>query len=410
MPSQKVTFTGSQGDSLAARLDLPDGPPRAYALFAHCFTCTKDIFAAAQIARGLAARGVAVLRFDFTGLGHSDGEFANTTFTSNISDLVAAAGHLRDVYQTPAIIIGHSLGGAAVLGAAPQIPGLKAVVTIGAPSDPHHVTHLFDADREAIDRDGSAPVNLAGRTFTISREFIEDTAEARLLQTVAGLKLPLLVMHAPRDDTVGIDNAGEIFQAAKHPKSFVSLDDADHLLTRKADAIYASDVIAAWASRYVPGLNPADTPSGPPAGDGEVVVSEAGEGPFAQYVSVGRHRLRADEPVSIGGLDTGPTPYGYLLTALGACTAMTLRMYADRKKLPLRGVTVRLKHDKVHAADSVDAGGRGAKIDQIALTIELAGDLDDPTRARLLEIAHRCPVHQTLKRENIITAELIPTL
>lgn len=408
MPSHKVTFTGSQGDTLAARLDLPDRSPQAYALFAHCFTCTKDIFAAAQVARALAARGIAVLRFDFTGLGHSDGEFANTTFSSNIADLVAAADHLRATYRAPSIIIGHSLGGAAVLGAAPRIPEVKAVATIGAPSDPHHVTHLFDDARAAIERDGHATVNLAGRTFTISRAFIADTAHARLLQTVADLHLPLLVMHAPRDAIVGIDNAGEIFAAAKHPKSFVSLDDADHLLTRKADAVYAADVIAAWAARYVPGLGDAQSPPALPAGDGEVVVSEAGQGPFAQHVTVGRHRLAADEPTSIGGHDTGPTPYGLLLAALGTCTAMTLRMYADRKDLALRGVTVRLNHHKVHAADSVDVAAKGAKIDRISLSLELTGDLDDPTRARLLEIAHRCPVHQTLKRENIIAAELAP--
>ena len=405
MPSSKVSFPGAQGDTLAARIDLPDGPPAAYALFAHCFTCTKDIFAAAQIARALAAQGIAVLRFDFTGLGHSDGEFANTTFSSNVADLVAAAEYLAAEHAAPAVLIGHSLGGAAVLAAAPRIPGVRAVATVGAPADPHHVTHLFADDRAEIERTGRAEVTLAGRKFTITREFIADTAEANLTETIAATRLPLLVMHAPTDDTVGIDNAGAIFGAAKHPKSFVSLDSADHLLTRKADAIYAADVLAAWATRYVPGLKTEEPAGAGPRGDGEVVVSSAGEGKFAHIVRVGHHRLRADEPPSVGGTDTGPTPYGYLLAALGACTAMTLRMYADFKKLPLRDVTVRLRHEKVHAADAA-AEGKGGKIDQIDVTLELAGDLDDATRDRMLEIAGRCPVHQTLKRENVITTSL----
>lgn len=407
MPTERITFPGAQGDTLAARLDLPDGTPKAYALFAHCFTCTKDIFAAAQIARALAAQGVAVLRFDFTGLGHSDGEFANTTFSSNVADLVAAAKYLAEVHTAPTIIVGHSLGGAAVLAAAPQIDSIRAVATIGAPADPHHVTHLFADARAEIETTGSAEVTLAGRPFTITRDFINDTAEAKLTKAIAASRLPLLVMHAPTDDTVGIDNAGTIFGAAKHPKSFVSLDDADHLLTRKADAIYAADVLAAWAARYVPGLNqPADTaPGAAPRGDGEVVVSSAGTGKFAHIVRVGRHRLRADEPPSVGGDDTGPTPYGFLLAALGACTAMTLRMYADFKKLPLRDVTVRLRHEKVHAADAAE--GKGGKIDQIDMSLELAGDLDAATRERMLEIASRCPVHQTLKRENVITTNLV---
>ncbi|MBB4286446.1 bifunctional alpha/beta hydrolase/OsmC family protein [Roseospira goensis] len=398
--SEKITFPGAHGHPLAARLDAPTGAVKGYALFAHCFTCSKDIFAASRIAGALAERGIAVLRFDFTGLGASEGEFANTTFSSNIQDLIAAADWLRETRRAPALLIGHSLGGAAVLAAAPRIPEATAVVTIGAPSGVSHVTHHFADALEEIRVKGMAEVTLAGRPFTISRQFVEDTEEHDLLDTVAGLRTALLLFHAPRDQTVGIDNASRIFQAAKHPKSFVSLDDADHLLTRKADAVYVADVIAAWASRYVADGSGDETHTLDDAVDpGTVLVTEAGDGPFAQTVRVGRHVLRGDEPVDVGGRDSGPTPYDFLLAALGTCTAMTIRLYADRKKIALDGVGVSLSHRKVHARDCGDCEATDAKIDEIARTLELRGDLDADTRARLLEIADRCPVHRTLNGE-----------
>jgi len=316
---QKIEFQGASGAKLAARLDLPAGPVRAYALFAHCFTCSKDIFAASRIAAGLAKHGYGVLRFDFTGLGASEGEFASTNFSSNIADLVSAADYLRDNFAAPSLIIGHSLGGAAVLAAAAGIPELQAVATIGAPADTEHVVHNFSADLETIEAKGEAKVSLAGREFTIQKQFVDNLKDHRLEEAAGNLKRALLVLHAPLDETVGIDNAGRIFTAAKHPKSFVSLDTADHLLSRKEDAIYAADMIAVWASRFV------SDPVHEDAGSGDdVYVAETGEGKFQQTVRVGRHHLLADEPASFGGLDTGPSPYDYLSIALGACTTMTL--------------------------------------------------------------------------------------
>lgn len=405
MKTEKVAFPGHSGESLAARLDAPDTLPRAYALFAHCFTCTKDIFAASQIARSLAEAGVAVLRFDFTGLGHSDGEFANTNFSSNVGDLVAAADHLRANYAAPALLIGHSLGGAAVLAAAGDIPECKAVVTLGAPADPGHVAHLFGEAAANIEAEGEAEVSIGGRPFRVQKQFLDDIREQTLDDRIANLGRALLVLHSPYDRIVGIESAAAIFAAAKHPKSFISLDTADHLMTSRDDAVYAATALAAWASRYLPAEEPADAAT-ITAGDGEVVVGETGENPFAQAIAAGPHRLRADEPPRFGGGDTGPTPYGLLLAALGACTSMTLRMYANRKKLPLERVVVRLRHDKIHAEDCTECETKVGKIDRIERTIELTGDLDDATRQRLLEIADKCPVHRTLERENLIVTAL----
>lgn len=397
MRTEKFEFPGHSGELLAARLDAPETPPRAYALFAHCFTCTKDIYAASRIARALTDAGIAVVRFDFTGLGHSEGEFANTNFSSNVEDLVAAADHMRATLAAPHLIIGHSLGGAAVLAAAGKIDEVTAVVTIGAPAEPSHVAHLFQGSADEIEASGEAKVQLAGRDFTIRRQFLDDIRETVLADCVSNLRRALLVMHSPVDNTVGIDNAAAIFGAAKHPKSFISLDDADHLVSRKADAEYAAAALAAWAGRYIPA--PAEEATAPSAGEGEVIVAETGENPFAQSISAGPHMLRADEPESIGGGNTGPTPYGLLLSGLGACTSMTMRMYANRKKWPLERAVVRLRHDKIHASDCADCETKDGKLDRIERTIELTGDLDDEQRARLLEIADKCPVHRTLESE-----------
>ncbi len=319
--SEKVSFEGGSGDSLAARLDEPAGVPRAYALFAHCFTCGKDIRAARNIARGLVDRDIGVLRFDFTGLGHSEGEFANTDFSSNIEDLVRAADWLRVNRQAPALVIGHSLGGAAVLAAAPRMPEARAVATIGAPAEPADLRHLFPDTAAAIEASGDAEVAIGGRTFRLRKAFLDDIASHRLAPLIADLGRPLLVLHSPRDAVVDIDNAAQIFMAAKHPKSFVSLDDADHPLSRAEDADYTAGVVAAWVSRYVPAAAPDPAFA---ADQGEVVVFETGEGRLQQAILAGPHRLIADEPKALGGDDTGPTPYGLLLAALGACTTMTL--------------------------------------------------------------------------------------
>jgi len=395
VPHERFQFTGEGGHQLAAALDTPDGPVQAYALFAHCFTCGKDVLAAKRIATALAAKGIAVLRFDFTGLGTSEGEFANSTFSSNVADLVRAADHLRETRAAPSLLIGHSLGGAAILAAAGRIPEAKAVATIAAPSDPAHVTHLFKDKIEDIRTQGKVEVQLAGRPFHIKREFLDDIAEHNLMAQVAKLHKALLVMHSPTDDTVGIDNATNIFVAAKHPKSFVSLAGSDHLLSGRRDVAYVADVIAAWAGRYV---EPAAAPAASEA-PRNVVVRETRNSKFQQTVTVGPHNMLADEPVAAGGQDSGPGPYDFLLAGLGACTSMTMRLYADRKSLPLDRVTVALKHSKIYANDCAECETREGMLDQIERVISIDGALDADQRQRLMEIADKCPVHRTLKSE-----------
>ena len=398
MPTERFQFTGEGGHQLAAALDLPDGPVRAYALFAHCFTCGKDVLAAKRITTALAAKGIAVLRFDFTGLGSSEGDFANSTFSSNVTDLVHAADHLRETRGAPAILIGHSLGGAAILAAAERIPDAKAVVTIAAPSDPAHVTHLFKDKIEDIRTHGKVEVQLAGRPFHIKREFLDDIAEHGLMAHVAKLHKALLILHSPTDDTVGIDNATHIFMAAKHPKSFVSLSGADHLLSGKRDGAYVADMIGAWAERYIDPVAaaPVAVATEEPR---NVVVRETRASKFQQTITSGPHQMLADEPVAAGGADTGPGPYDFLLSGLGACTSMTMRMYADRKSLPVDRITVTLKHNKIHAEDCAECETKEGMLDQIDRVIAIEGVLDADQRQRLMEIADKCPVHRTLKSE-----------
>jgi putative redox protein len=411
MSLERFDFPNARGLRLAAVLDHPPEEPRAYALFAHCFTCGKDNLGASRIAQALAAHGIAVLRFDFTGIGASEGEFANAGFSANVADLVAAADHLRRTHQAPAMLIGHSLGGAAVLAAAAEIPEARAVVTIAAPADPAHVTGLFKDRIPEINANGEAEVLLAGRSFRVRREFLDDVAEQRLIERIGGLRKALLVLHSPTDDSVGIDNANRIFTAAKHPKSFISLADADHLLSRRSDAAYVGNVIAAWVERYLHQAAPMQSKaaSATSTDAGTIVVSENGVGALQQDLAIGRHRLIADEPVSAGGLDGGPDPYGYLLAALGACTAMTVRLYANRKSLPLRRVSVALKHGRIHAADCETCETKEGMIDRIERTVALEGDLDAGTRARLMEIADKCPVHRTLTSEVDIRTRLVET-
>ena len=400
MPTEKLTFTGHAGDTLAARLDMPNGPHLATAIFAHCFTCSKDITAARRIAARLSSMGIAVLRFDFTGLGHSEGEFENTSFTSNVDDLMAAYQALGARGMSPSLIIGHSLGGAAVLKAAPMMDSIKAVVTIGAPFDPEHVTHNFaNAIPQILDQ-GVAEVSLGGRPFRIGKNFVEDVSKANLKASIAKLGASLLVLHAPRDATVGVENASDIFLAAKHPKSFVTLDDADHLISSPKDAEYAADVIAAWSKRYLK-LESQKTPAAAP--EGIMRVSEADANGFLQDVQSGPHHILADEPTKFGGTDKGLTPYGLVSAGLGACTSMTIRMYARRKGWPLSSVSVDISHAKEHAADAADPG---AKVDHFDRTIRLEGDLTDEQRERLLEIADKCPVHRTLERASTVTTHL----
>jgi putative redox protein len=404
MRSERFNFPNATGEQLAATLDLPLGKPTAYALFAHCFTCGKDNLAAKRIAERLTIHGIAVLRFDFTGLGGSEGEFANTHFSSNVDDLVAAADHLRKTYDAPAILIGHSLGGAAVLAASHRIPETRAVVTIAAPYDPGHVAGLFKEQIETIRAQGEVEVELAGRPFHIRREFLDDVAERKLDACLATLRKALLVFHSPTDELVGIYNASHIFGAAKHPKSFVSLAGADHLLSQKDDAVYVANVIAAWADRY---LDRPEVMTESQVLEGLVLVRETHAGKFQQEILTGPHRLLADEPVKLGGLDSGPGPYDYLLAGLGACTSMTIRLYADFKKIPLENVSVRLNHEKkIHTKDCEDCENKVTKVDHIDRAITLEGPLDAAQRQKLMEIADKCPVHQTLEsRIEISTVE-----
>ncbi|MEP2641502.1 bifunctional alpha/beta hydrolase/OsmC family protein [Roseobacter sp.] len=403
MPTERITFTGHNGARLAARLDLPEGPHLATALFAHCFTCSKDIPAARRIAARLSSMGIAVLRFDFTGLGHSQGEFANTSFTSNVGDLIAANAYLIERGMTPALLIGHSLGGAAVLKATAQLDNIAAVATLGAPFDPGHVTHNFAKSLPEIMENGSAMVSLGGRDFRIGKTFVEDVAQETLSSSIGALNAALLVLHAPRDEIVSIDNAGQIFSAAKHPKSFVTLDTADHLVTRPEDAEYAADVIATWVRRYVK-LSPPAPPPGAP--EGVLRISESDpDGFLTDITSSDGHHLLADEPRAYGGTNKGLSPYGFLSSGLGACTSMTLRMYARRKGWPLTHVSVDVCHNKVHAQDADTSIGQ--QIDTWKRRITLSGDLSADQRARLLEIADKCPVHRTLERSSTVITELV---
>jgi len=399
MPSSRYQFRNTEGQTLSGRLALPASPPKAFVVFAHCFTCTSEVKAATHISRALCDLDMAVLRFDFTGLGDSEGDFANTDFSSNVADLVAAARSLAQTHDAPQLLIGHSLGGAAVLMAAAQLPAVKAVATIGAPSDPAHVTHLFSHHLDQIEERGEATIQLGGRPFTIKRQFIEDLQSQSLAERVGQLDRPLLIFHAPGDQMVGIDNAREIFEAARHPKSFVALDDADHLVTRSEDARFIADTLAAWARRYI---DPAGHEQPP---EGIVMVSE-GEAPYAQVIRAGAHLWTSDEPDSIGGGNRGPTPYDLLLSALGGCTAITLRMYADRKQWPLEHTEIALRHERVHADDCDGCEDRNRKIERIQRQVRLAGPLDDDQRQRLLEIADKCPVHRTLLNALFVSTTL----
>lgn len=403
MKSLRLKFANSEGQMLSARLELPaDGKPFSFALFAHCFTCNKNLNAVRNISRALSREGIGVLRFDFTGLGDSEGEFADTNFSSNVQDLIAAAHFLEQEYGAPEILIGHSLGGAAVLMAAGELPKVKAVATIGAPADPPHVKHLFENSIEEIEAAGVAKVNIGGRPFTIKKQFIDDLESVSLPERIKNLKRALLVMHGPFDQTVSIDNAAKIYSAAIHPKSFISLDGADHLLMKKEDSLYAGDMIAAWVKKYIKFPEPPELHS-----DKQVVARIGSEG-FLTEIRAGNHALLADEPEKVGGTDLGATPYDLLVAGLGACTAMTMRMYADHKGWPVDEITVHLQHSKVHEKDAEEAekeGGVG-KIDQIERFIEIEGELSDEQKARMMKIADRCPVHRTLHNEIRIPTSL----
>ncbi len=408
---KKIKFEGFNGDTLAASLETPEnGEPAAYALLAHCFTCGNNLRASRYMSEGLVRKGYGVLRFDFTGIGSSEGDFSNTNFTSNTEDIVKAADYMRRELRAPSILAGHSLGGTAVLAAAKNIPEAQAVATIGAPIDPEHVCRLFSEDLETIRTQGEAEVTLEGRSFRIKKQFLQDVENTVVENTIGSMNKALLIFHSAADKTVHIDNARKIYEAAMHPKSFISLDEADHLLSNKEDALYVSEVLAAWASRYMQvnvNENGATSGSGNTAYEDGVSVVETGESLFTQSIMTGIHIMAADEPLKMGGMDKGPSPYEYLLAALGACTSMTLRLYARRKGISLKRVKVFLRHGKVHAEDCADCETKHGMIDLIDREIVLEGELSDEQRRRMMQIADRCPVHRTLTSEVKVKSKLI---
>jgi putative redox protein len=403
MSLQKVIFQNKEGHNLVGRLELPpDQHPHNYVIFAHCFTCNKNLSAIKNIGKALTSKGFGVLRFDFTGLGESEGDFADTNFSGNVEDLIAAAEYLKVNYQAPTLMVGHSLGGAAVIFAAAEIDSVRAVATIGAPSDPSHVKHLLKSEIEEIKTSGKAVVNLSGRDFTIKKQFLEDLETKSLPDTAKKLRKALLVMHSPQDDTVGIKNAEEIYHGAKHPKSFVSLDDADHLLMNKKDSVYAGEVIAGWAQRYV------NIPEEPELNsEHQIVASLDDEDGFTTAMKVGNHYMTADEPTSFGGNDFGPSPYELVSAGLSACTAMTVQMYVKRKGWPLKNIEVHTSYGKSHAKDCENCKSDSAKIDTFHREIKLTGDLDEKQLNRILQIADKCPVHKTLHSETQIITQLV---
>lgn len=402
MQTIPVTFPNASSQVLSGRLEMPvDGKPHSFALFAHCFTCTKNLTAIRNIAKSLSLMGIAVLRFDFTGLGQSEGEFAEAGFSSDVSDIISAATFLEQEYQAPVLAIGHSLGGTAVLMAAHSLPTVRAVATIGSPYEPAHVRHLLVEDLETIEKEGMAMVSIGGRPFPLKKQFLTDLEKYNPGQRVNQLNKALLLLHSPQDQVVSIDNAAAIYQAARHPKSFISLDGADHLLSQTEDSLHVGELIACWAKRYIP------LPQAEPVTARKRVAVRTGPNELTTEIKAGKHALLADEPEAVGGLDRGPTPYDLLTAALGACTAMTLRLYADRKKWPLMDILVHLNHEKIHEHDS-ERPDKEALLDHIWREIELKGDLTEQQRNRLLEIAEKCPVHKTLSQKVKITSSLLP--
>ena len=402
MPRIEAKFQNLQGELLSGSLELPSGPVQCYALFAHCFTCSKNNLAATRVALALADQGIAVLRFDFTGLGGSEGDFANSNFSSNLQDLIAAADFLEKNYVAPSLLIGHSLGGAAALAVAHGLASIKAVITIGAPATATHIKHLFGESYEQFSKKSIVSVQLAGRSFNIRRQFIDDLEKYNSLEHIGALKKALLILHSPVDTTVSIDEAARIYSAAKHPKSFVSLDRADHLLSNPDDSHYVAEVIAAWAKRYL--INDL-SPKEEPIAEGTVVVRER-DRKFAREIQTHLHHLISDEPIALGGSDLGFNPYELLLAALGSCTSMTLRMYANHKQIDLQDIRVELHHSRVHTDDCADCEQQKALIDVMTRTIQLTGNLTDLQRNRLLEIANQCPVHKTLQDKIRINTNL----
>lgn len=403
MSTEKITFENSRGEKLSARIEFPiDQKPHNFAIFAHCFTCNKNFKAVRHITKALSIEGFGVLSFDFTGLGESEGDFSESTFSSSVDDLVCAAEYLKKNHQPPSMIIGHSLGGAAAILAAGQTEEIKAVATIGAPSMPQHVKNLLQDGVEEIRAHGEATVSIGGRPFKIKRQFLDNLENQNLLGVVQKMRKAFLFMHSPHDRIVGIENAEQLYKAAFHPKSFISLNGADHLLSDEKDACYAGSVIANWAERYleIPAAKELRTES-------HIVAYLDTKEKFTTEIKADQHRLVADEPESFGGNDFGPSPYQLLASGLAACTVMTLKLYVERKKWDLREVFCHIRHEKTHLEDCVNCEDPKSKIDKFTREIELIGELNNEQKMKLVEIADKCPVHRTLEGKAHIETKLL---
>lgn len=403
MKKEKVSFKGDQNQEISAVIHFPaDQKPNNFAIFAHCFTCNKNFKAVKNISQGLTQYGYAVLSFDFTGLGDSEGNFADTNFSTNLSDLVKAAEFLKENYDPPTLLVGHSLGGAAVLMAASQIESVTAVATIGAPAQPEHVLHLIKGGVDEIKKNGEAEVSIGGRPFKIKEQFIKDLQRNKELNNLEELRKAILILHSPQDDVVSIKNAREIYSKAHHPKSFVSLDGADHLLSKKEDSVYAGEIIAIWSKKYR-----TNAKENRPKTDSQTVAKIGGqEDNYTTQLVAEGHHLISDEPENIGGDNFGPSPYGLLTSALAACTAITLRMYANRKKWPVDEIEVHVNQQKRHDKDSENCDSGEGKITFFDRKIAIKGNLDAKQIKRLIEIANNCPVHKTLEADIKITTEV----
>ena len=403
MSRTKLEITNSKGYALNAYLDLPaDQKPSHYALFAHCFTCASNSNAARNISHALTQHGFGVLRFDFTGLGNSEGEFSDSYFSANVQDLLDVNEYMSAKFQSPSLLVGHSLGGAAVFVAASKLENVKAVATIGTPAHIDHVKQHFSHQFEADHPDDPVKVDIGGRPFVINQEFVDDFSKTDLPKVVKGLKKPILIFHAPFDKIVSIDNAQQLYQAAMHPKSFVSLNDADHLLSKRMDSQYVGDVIGAWVGRYFPPQKDKKLTT-----EGEQLVGHLNllEDNFTTFIQTDKHALVADEPTSVGGDDFGPSPYELLGASLAACTAMTLKLYAKRKKWDLEEVYVYITHSKKHIEDMEEK--ETVFLDHISKKMKFIGNLSREQKQRLAEIASKCPVHRTLTSEVVFDSEVI---
>jgi len=405
MKRLSLEIPNKKGYTLKAYLELPaNQKPNYYAIFAHCFACSSALGAVRNISRSLTSHGFGVVRFDFTGLGRSEGEFAESHFSSNVEDLLSVHEYITTHYSAPSLLVGHSLGGAAVITAASKLTAVKAVATIGAPATVGHVKHLFVEEASKAINKEDIKVNIGGQPFTINEDFIADFDKTDLPSILKKLRKPLLIMHSPTDTIVEIENAHQLYHHAKHPKSFVSLDSADHLLSKASDSIYVGNVIGTWVQRYFVAKENIMLET-----QGEQLVGHLNliEDNFTTRIQTKKHTMIADEPSSVGGNDFGPSPYEYLNAALAACTVMTLKMYAERKKWDLQEVFVYISHSKKHSDELELDSEKSGYLDFITKKLRFVGNLDEKQKERLKEIASKCPVHKTIAGEVVFKTTIL---